>query len=127
MQKTKSWSQFGALQRKKVFRWRDCQVQMQVSIHCSMSLNNNVTMMVRSGYMMSGSPVSWCQADGSWAPQWSQVSCVRYLQVCFLNLEKVFPNYPGLVRILELSSMGQLTQSCFITKFHKQSPTNVQR
>ena len=58
--------------------------------------------MVRSGYMMSGSPVSWCQADGSWAPQWSQVSCLRYLQVFFLNLEKVFPNsrsctYPGAV------------------------------
>ena len=69
-----------------------------------MSLNSEheVTIMVRSGYMMSGSPVSWCQADGSWAPQWSQVSCLRYLQVCFLNLEKVFPNsrsctYPGAV------------------------------
>ena len=71
---------------------------------CPMShvTEHDVTMMVRSGYMMSGSPVSWCQADGSWAPQWSQVSCIRYLQVCFLNLEKVFPNsrsctYPGAV------------------------------
>ena len=100
LQKTKSWSQFGALQRKKVLCWRDCQVQMQVSM--SHVTDHDVTMMVRSGYMMAGSPVSWCQADGSWAPQWSQVSCLRYLQVFFLNLEKVFPNsrsctYPGAV------------------------------
>ena len=63
---------------------------------------HDVTMMVRSGYMMSGSPVSWCQADGSWAPKWSQVSCLRYLHFCFLNLEKVFLisrscTYPGAV------------------------------
>ena len=31
----------------------------------------------RSGYMMTGSPVSWCGSDGSWSPAWALVSCSR--------------------------------------------------
>ena len=125
LQNSESCSQFGALQWKTIFCWRDCKVQMQVSSYGHTEHYDVTILMVRSGYMMSGSPVSWCQSDGSWAPKWSQVSCIRYSFV-FLIL-KIYSQSPGLVRILELSSMGQLTRSGFITKFHKQSPTNVQR
>ena len=28
------------------------------------------------GFMISGSPVSWCGADGIWSPPWTKISCL---------------------------------------------------
>ena len=124
LQETETRNQFGALQWEKVLCGRDSKVQMQVSSHCHI-------ITLYWPHPPSGQ-ASWCQghqcpgarrmAPGPPSGHKSPVS--GELWICW---KSYFQSCTGLVHIRGLLFMEQLTPSCFITKSHKQSPTNVQR
>ena len=75
LQEGEAGQQGGAVQREEVPRGGHRQVPLQV--HTQSPVSPPPACWRRSGYMMTGSPVSWCGSDGSWSPAWALVSCSR--------------------------------------------------
>ena len=75
LQEGEAGQQGGAVQREEVSRGGHRQVPLQV--HTQSPVWPLPACWPRSGYMMTGSPVSWCGSDGSWSPAWALVSCSR--------------------------------------------------